>query len=69
VAEGVTWGWLGGGGLSMETAFGSITGITHGGPCTHVRVPRAMCTHTPGAHASLEQLGSHLRTDVIPQQG
>lgn len=46
MAKAATWGWVGGGGLSMETAFGSTTGITHGGPCTHVRVPRAMCTHT-----------------------
>lgn len=42
---------VGGGGLSMETPFGSITGITHTGPCAHVRAPRAMCTrntaHTP----------------------
>lgn len=36
----------GGGGLSMETVFAGTTGITHGGPCAHVRAPRATCTHT-----------------------
>lgn len=37
----------GGGGLSMETVFGSTTGITHGGLCAHVRAPRAMSAHAP----------------------
>lgn len=60
----------GGGGLSMETVFGSATGITHGGPCAHVRAPRAMSAHTlHGAHAMLAHLRSHLIIDVTPWRG
>lgn len=59
----------GGGGLSMETAFGSTTGITHGGPCAHVRAPRATCTGTHRrAHAIPARLGSHLMIDIMPQR-
>lgn len=34
------------GGLTMETAFESTTGVTHRGPRAHVRATRATCPHT-----------------------
>lgn len=59
----------GGGGLSMEIAFGSTTGVTHGGPCAHVRASRATCTHTHHRdHAIPARLRSHLMTDVTTQR-
>lgn len=54
----------------METVFGSAIGITHGGPCAHVRAPRAMSAHMHhGAHAMLAHLRSHLITEVTPWRG
>lgn len=53
----------------METALGSTAGITHRGPCAHVRAPRATCTGTHHrAHAILAPLRSHLMVDVTPRR-
>lgn len=51
-----TRGWGGGGGLSMETVFGSPTGITHGGPCAHVCVHLGPCAHTRTSEPTQSQL-------------
>lgn len=62
-------GWVGAASPWRQRLEVPLELLTKAHARTHVRVPRAMCTHTPRAHASLEQLRSHLRIDVIPQQG
>lgn len=51
-----TQGWGGGGGLSMETVFGSPIGIIHRGPCAHVCVHLGPCAYTRTSEPTQSQL-------------
>jgi hypothetical protein len=66
-------GWAGAASPWRQRFKGSLELLTEARARTCVCPEPCACMHThtytPRAQASLEELTSHLRTDVIPQQG